>query len=131
MHHKRKRSGDYSTWKVSGNSLSTWGRKRITERRFGAISGSADRQIGNYFAGVSNDVAEVDSATTEYKNNRTAVMLLYPILPRDDESLKGCEIPDSEISVGVGIAYPNNKMPTEAVFEPIDPSKEDDIVLDV
>ena len=111
--------------------MSIWGRKRITERRFGAISGSADRQIGNYFAGVANSVAEADATTDSFKRGKTAVVLVYPILPIKDPNLRGCEIGDDEISIGVGIAYPKNSMTTEAVFEPRDPTKEDDIVLDV
>ena len=128
---QRIKSLDYSTWTASGEALSIWGRDRITKRRFGAISGSADRQIGNYFAGIANKVEEVDEKTEAFRQPRTAVMLVYPILPMGDDRLKGCEVADSEISVGVGIAYPKNGMPTEAVFEPVDPTKEDDVVLDV
>jgi hypothetical protein len=127
---QRKRAQGVSVWNCDDENLSVWGRRRINERRFGAISGSSDRAIGDYFAGVSCSVEEVAPETAQLRTPRTAVMLIYPILPKDDPLLDGGVVSDGDISVGVGIRFPINSIPTESVFETIDPTKQDAVVID-
>ena len=126
---QRKRARGTSIWRCNDEDLSIWGRRRISQRRFGAISGSVDREIGDYLAGVPCKVEQVATEIREIKTPRTAVMLVYPILPKDDPLLDGQAVGDGDVSIGVGIRFPTNSIPAESVFETIDPTKQDAVVI--
>lgn len=126
---QRKRAQRKCTWECAGEKLSVWSRRRISGRRFGAISGSVDREIGDYYANVPCKVIEVSPEMEQLRAPRTAVLLVYPILPTNDPLLEKDDVDDSEISIGVGIRFPTNSIPAESVFGTFDPTKEENIVV--
>lgn len=125
---QRKRTTGKCVWNCNDEEISVWGRRRIKERRFGAISGSVDRAIGDYLANVESTVEYVSQETEILKTQRSAVMLVYPLLPTDDPLLNGQEVADNDISIGLGIRFPHNSIPTTTRFCTLN-GNEDDIVI--
>ena len=109
---QRKTSTVTSVWRCGDEKLSVWSRTRIEKRRFSAISGSVDRAIADYFANVSHTVESLSQETENLKAPRSAVMLVYPLLPTGDSLLKEDEVSDQNISIGLGIGFPNNNIQT-------------------
>lgn len=125
---RRQRTG-YPIWKANNKELTTWSRSRIAGRRFGAISGSVERQVADYFAAVKNDLDDVADDMKLLKTPRTAVMLVFPIVPRGDVLLNAPEISDRDISIGFGIRFPYNSILQQVAFGVKDSTRKTDIAV--
>ncbi|QGW66673.1 endonuclease [Lysobacter soli] len=112
-------------WRFNGKAVGVFERGGTAER-FNVFSESRHKAVAAHLTGVTA-LSSPNAQLVAMTQPRQAICLIYPVVPRD---FGGTSVKDTEITLGMHLEFPANRIPEQINFRVRDP-KSDAAFVDV